>query len=234
VEVTVTTSHERVRISVRDTGSGLSAQKIDQLYTPFNRLGQDGAGTQGTGIGLVMTKRLVELMGGEIGVSSEVGVGSVFWVEMLAGAAPVEGDAASLELEQSSGACTVLYIEDNPANLKLVQRLIARRPGMRLEAAVTATMGIQLARTRQPTLILMDINLPDMSGVDALRILQDDPATSRIPVLAITSNAQPSDIEEGMKAGFLRYINKPIKVADFMAALDVAIDARETADGVGV
>jgi PAS domain S-box-containing protein len=234
VEVTVAPVADRVRISVRDTGAGLSAEKLRQLFTPFNRLGQESAGTtQGTGIGLVVTKRLIELMGGVIGVHSEEGIGSVFWVDLVASAPPfAAGPISALPAVRGSArdaATTVLYVEDNPANMKLVALLIARRPGMKLLSAVTGTEGIELARREQPTLILMDINLPDISGLDALRMLQEDASTRHIPVVALTANAMPRDIKHGLKAGFLRYLTKPIKVAEFMAALDVAIDAAEGA-----
>jgi signal transduction histidine kinase/ActR/RegA family two-component response regulator len=227
VEVAITCTPERVRVSVSDTGVGLSAEKLGQLFIPFNRLGQERSTTEGTGIGLVVTKRLIELMGGEIGVTSEEGVGSVFWVEMLPSAPPVaEGvvpDSAHQPTPHSD--TTVLYVEDNPANMKLVELLIARRPRTELLMAGTASAGIEIARTRQPTLILMDVNLPDMSGIEALRILQDDRATSHIPVLALTANAMPRDVKHGLKAGFFRYLTKPIKVDQFMAALDDAIEA---------
>jgi CheY-like chemotaxis protein len=119
---------------------------------------------------------------------------------------------------------TVLYIEDNPANMELVAQLIARRSDLRLLTAVNGTLGIQLARTALPDVILMDINLPGISGIDAMKILRDDPATSEIPVVALSANAMPRDIELGLEAGFFRYLTKPIKVHEFMENLDVALD----------
>jgi len=126
---------------------------------------------------------------------------------------------------------TLLYVEDNPANLKLVEQIIARHPDIRLLTAVNGNLGIQLARDNQPEVILMDINLPGMSGFDALEILRSDPATAHIPVIAISANAMPADIEKGLNAGFFRYITKPIKVHDFMEALDEAL---QFADNQGV
>jgi len=219
------------RISIRDTGAGLPPEKLAQLFQPFNRLGQEASAEEGTGIGLVVTKRLVELMGGAIGVESTVGAGSVFWVDLNSAAPPsfTNGEfetAASAPMQVASGAPrhTLLYVEDNPANLKLVEQLIARRPDLRLLTAINGNLGIELARTAQPEVILMDINLPGMSGTEAMQILRHDPATSHIPVLALSANAIPHDIERGLEAGFFRYVTKPIKVDEFMAALDVALE----------
>ncbi len=165
---------ERIRISVKDTGAGLPPEKLAQLFQPFNRLGQEAGGVEGTGIGLVVTKRLVELMDGVIGVESTVGVGSVFWFELVSadGAATCSrsAEAAALVRDRKcrTGAPlrTLLYVEDNPANMKLVEQLIARRPDMRLLTAVNGTLGIELARATQPEVILMDINLPGISGIE--------------------------------------------------------------------
>jgi len=221
---------ERIRLNVRDTGPGLSPDKLAQLFQPFNRLGQERGAEQGTGIGLVMSKRLIGLMGGVLGVESSVGAGSVFWCELGAAAAPgLEVDTATpaavaRPLPQPGAPLrTLLYVEDNPANLKLVEQLIARRPTLRLLSAVDGNMGIQLARANQPEVILMDINLPGISGIEALKILHDDPATAHIPVVALSANAMPRDIEKGLAAGFFSYLTKPIKVKEFMEALDAAL-----------
>ena len=226
-----TSAMERTRISVRDTGFGLPPEKLTQLFQPFNRLGQERGAEEGTGIGLVMSKRVVELMGGVIGVESAVGSGSVFWFELRSTAAPeLAADVAAplgvAQAQAQPGAprCTLLYVEDNPANLKLVERLVARRPEMRLLSAVNGTLGIDLARDQQPDMILMDINLPGISGIQALKILRDDPLTAHIPVLALSANAMPGDIKRGLEAGFFRYLTKPIKVDEFMDALDVALE----------
>jgi CheY-like chemotaxis protein len=216
---------------VRDTGEGLSPEKLAQLFQPFNRLGQEASAEEGTGIGLVVSKRLVELMGGEIGVESTVGVGSVFWIELNLAAEPqpVVGAAeplAPIQVRVQHGAAlrTLLYVEDNPANLKLVEQIIARRPDLRLLSAEDGARGIALARAHQPEVILMDINLPGMSGIQALKILREDPVTAHIPVLAISANAMPHDIKKGLNAGFFHYLTKPIKVNEFMDALNVALE----------
>ena len=222
------------RISVKDTGAGLSPEKLAQLFQPFNRLGQEAGGVAGTGIGLVVTKRLAELMGGVLGVESTAGEGSVFWCELISCAAPelvVEsGEAATVDrppVPAGARPRTLLYVEDNPANMKLVEQLIARRPDMRLLTAVNGTLGIEVARTTRPTVILMDINLPGISGVEALKVLRIDPATAHIPVVALSANAMPRDIEMGLDAGFFRYLTKPIKIKEFMDTLNTALEFAE-------
>jgi PAS domain S-box-containing protein len=223
----------RVRISVKDEGVGLAPEQLAHLFEPFNRLGQWTGSEEGTGIGLVITKQLVELMGGVVGVESEVGVGSVFWVELPTGNLPENapgGIAQIAPLEQdhpealASGRHRwLLYVEDNPANLALVEQLIARRSDLKLLSAINGEMGTQFARLYRPDLILMDINLPGISGFDALKILREDPATAHIPVVALSANAIPSDIEKGIKAGFFCYLTKPIIVNEFMETLDAVL-----------
>jgi PAS domain S-box-containing protein len=222
----------RTRVSIRDTGAGLYPEQLTQLFQPFNRLGQEAGGEEGTGIGLVVAKRLVELMGGTIGVESKLGVGSVFWFELVAVPEPglptqTGGDAASNRAHTPRGAPPhpLLYVEDNPANLKLVEQIIARHPEYCLLSAVNAKLGIQLARDNQPQAILMDINLPGMSGFEALQILRSDPATAHIPVIAVSANAMPLDIARGLSAGFFRYLTKPIKVKELIEAVDMALES---------
>jgi PAS domain S-box-containing protein len=235
VEVTCRAdSGQRLRISVQDTGHGLSADQCEQLFQPFNRLGQEAGAEEGTGIGLVVSKRLVELMGGEIGVDSTVGAGSVFWFELDVAAAPqlaVHADdppvLAQAPVELGAGLRTLLYVEDNRANLQLVEQLIARRADMRLLSAVDGLGGIAMARAQLPDVILMDINLPGISGLQALKILREDSSTRNIPVVALSANAMPRDIQKGLAAGFLRYLTKPIKINEFMEALDLALEFSE-------
>jgi PAS domain S-box-containing protein len=224
----------RTRISVRDTGAGLSPEEVAQLFQPFNRLGKETGSVAGTGIGLVVTKRLAELMEGVLGVESTAGVGSVFWCELLSSSAPVlvteEGEAAVPEEAPAPAGArerTLLYVEDNLANMKLVERLVALRSDVRLLTAVDGELGIEIARTRQPTAILMDINLPGMSGFEVLKILRADPATAHIPVVALSANAMPRDIRLGLDAGFFRYLTKPIKVKEFMTELSAVLEFAE-------
>jgi len=224
-------SAQNIRINIRDTGLGLSPEKLGQLFQPFNRLGQESSAEEGTGIGLVVTKRLVELMGGTLGVESTVGTGSVFWVELDSAVMPSLADGVfvpaalpSKPIETGAPTHTLLYVEDNPANLQLVAQLIARRPDMRLLTAIDGPSGIDLAHAALPDVILMDINLPGMSGIEAMQLLRQHPATAHIPVVALSANAIPYDIERGLEAGFFRYLTKPIKVNEFMVALDVALE----------
>jgi PAS domain S-box-containing protein len=229
---------ESIRISVRDTGAGLAPEQLAQLFQPFNRVGREGGPEEGTGIGLVVTKRLVEMMGGSIGADSTVGVGSVFWVEF--GVAdpprlvfPQEKAAAPVRLQAPDGAPprTLLYVEDNPANLELVEQLIARRADLRLLSAADGDLGVEYARAYMPEVILMDINLPGISGIDAMHILHADATTTHIPIIALSANAVPRDIEKGLAAGFFSYITKPIKVDQFLDALDAALAVSQKASG---
>ena len=221
----------RLRVSVTDTGAGLTAVQLGQLFQPFNRLGQEAHVGEGTGIGLVVSKRLVELMGGIVGVESTIGVGSVFWIELnLTNAARerrVHAEAVTptpvVRRDAGRPLYTLLYVEDNPANLMLVEDLIARRPDIGLLTAEDGNKGIAVARASRPDLILMDINLPGTNGVEALRILSLDPATARIPIIALSANAAGRDIARGLEAGFFRYLTKPIKVPVFFDALDAAL-----------
>jgi CheY-like chemotaxis protein len=169
-------------------------------------------------------------MGGAIGVESTLGEGSVFWIELKLTAEPQSAAAGSsltaaaqAQVPRGGQSHTLLYVEDNPANLMLVEDLIARRPDIRLLSAIDGNRGVEMARAALPDVILMDINLPGISGVEALRILSADPETGHIPVVALSANAMPRDIEKGLAAGFFRYLAKPVKVNEFMETLDVAL-----------
>jgi len=233
-------SRERIRVSVTDTGEGLTPDKIEQLFQSFNRLGREGSAEEGTGIGLVVSKRLIELMGGVIGVESTVGAGSVFWIELNLTDEPQPGvDAVALathvppRAENDTGLRTLLYVEDSPANLKMVEQLITRRTDIRLLSANNANLGISLARDLQPEIILMDINLPGISGVEALKLLREDPLTKHIPVIALSANAMPHDIRKGMESGFFRYLTKPIRLNELMDTVDMALHLSATESAAG-
>lgn len=222
----------RIRISVEDTGEGLPPEKLSQLFQPFNRLGKENSSEEGTGIGLVMTKRLVKLMGGSIHVKSTVGKGTTFSIDldMATESEVIEVEPQNFlnlipaQVKNDAPKRTLLYVEDNLANLTLIEDILASRNDILLITARDGYSGIELARVAQPDLILMDINLPGISGVEALKILSKDPITHQIPVIALSANAIPRDIEKGLEAGFFRYLTKPIKINEFMHTVDSALE----------
>ncbi len=216
----------RLPIAVRDTGPGIAPELLDQLFDPFDRLGAEHSGIEGTGIGLTITKRLVEQMGGAIAVESRVGEGSVFRVEFPLSS---ETAAASSAREEADGPASpdlsgrVLYVEDNPANLELVRRIVSRHPGIAFSAAPTAEIGIAEARADPPDVILMDIDLPGMDGFQALEALAVAPETRHVPVIAVTAAATGSDIRRGQAAGFFDYLTKPIAAKRLIATVARAL-----------
>ena len=215
--VSVHTDHDGdgLRISVSDTGPGLDAAQQERLFHAFERLGVDRAAVDGAGIGLALSKRLVELMHGQIGLDSEVGVGSRFWVR-LARADPQGAVPGEQGVAQSG---SVLYIEDNPVNVLLMEAMLAQQTRLRLISAELPEAGLQLARAQRPDLILLDIQLPGIDGYEVLRRLRGDAGTRDIPVVAISANAMQADIERGLAAGFDDYLTKPIDQSVLVAAL---------------
>lgn len=216
---------ERLRIAVIDTGKGIPPDKLPLLFQPFNRLGQESTGIEGTGIGLALSKRLIETMGGTIGVDSQPGQGSRFWIEIPAAAAdaPASPAAKAVPLltgwEGDGAARTILYVEDNPANLRLMQEIVGRLPGTRMVAAHTGELGLQMAEAMTPDLVILDIGLPDMDGLEVMRRLRETPGCRDIPAIALSANAMPADIERGLAAGFRHYLTKPINVGELAAAV---------------
>ena len=218
----------RVRISVKDDGLGIPVAERDKIFQPFHRAGQETGPIQGTGIGLAISKRLAALMASEVGFTSEVGIGSTFWLDVPvhAQARPGPGehdlaDRAAVVTDRPSKL--VLYVEDNPANVAFMVDLLDAFEGIELLVAKTAEAGIEMAIARRPAAILMDINLPGMSGLDALDVLRATPATARIPVVALTAAAAEKDREKGLAAGFFRYLTKPVKVDELMSALELIL-----------
>ena len=218
-----------VRIGVSDTGAGLDASQLEQLFQPFNRLERDAGVEEGTGIGLALTRHLVELMNGTISVESTVDVGSTFWVVLPACAqiAPPDRQAAYANgvgrTRPSRTLSTLLYIEDNPANLRLVEEIVRPRADLHLLSATEGHAGIALARQHLPHVILVDIHLPGIDGFEIRRLLRADPRTARIPVIAMTARAMPGDIARGKEAGFYSYLTKPIDIDLFSAVVDRAL-----------
>jgi CheY-like chemotaxis protein len=228
----VSSPDEWIRVSVRDTGRGLRPEQVAALFQPFNRLGQEAGTVEGTGIGLVVTKRLVEMMGGRIDVSSTPGSGSTFEIRLRAAdvsaaqPAPTDfGHLVATGAARKADSPLLLYVEDNPANLQLVGEIVALRGDIEQMSAPDAQLGIELARTHLPQVILMDINLPGLSGRDALHVLGSDPRTAHIPVIALTANAMAGDVARGLAGGFFRYITKPIEIQKLNEAIDSALEA---------
>lgn len=217
-------AESRVRIAVRDSGRGIAADALPRLFKPFERIESAYDGIEGSGIGLALSKRLAEAMNGSIGAESAAGVGSTFWIELPAAEAedyaPADSGAGVAMQDAYTAEHTVLYIEDNPANLRLVQKVISTHTRLSVLDARTAEQGLDIARAHHPAVILLDINLPGMNGFEALRHLQDDPATCDIPVVAISANAMERDVKKGLAAGFTDYLTKPLDIPRLLALLD--------------
>jgi signal transduction histidine kinase/CheY-like chemotaxis protein len=222
----------RIRVAVQDTGAGLTPEQLRSLFQPFNRLGLDKSTIEGSGIGLVLTKRLVELMGGTIGVHSTPGTGSTFWVDLRSaeparlGIAPERPLAPATPETAGSDAkvATILCVDDNRANLALITEALSLRSDCMVLTATDGQAGVDMARSHSPDVILMDNNMPIMSGREAMRILQEDPATAGIPIIAVTAAAMPNMISAGLAQGYFRYLVKPYDLVDLTDAIDAAID----------
>jgi signal transduction histidine kinase/CheY-like chemotaxis protein/CHASE3 domain sensor protein len=216
----------KLRIEIVDTGCGISKEGVNKLFKPFERLEADKTEISGTGLGLVVSKRLVEAMGGSIGVESAVGLGSKFFVEF----GMIEDPAACLETERAKVALasgsptpqkgTVLYIEDNSSNLRLVEQILSHRPGVRLLSAMQGQLGLDLAELHGPEWILLDVHLPDMSGDEVLRRLRQNPRTRHIPVTVLSADATAGQINRLMEAGARDYLTKPLDVRKLLGLLE--------------
>jgi PAS domain S-box-containing protein len=224
----------RLRIKVSDTGSGIPADRLERLFTPFERLGAEDSTIEGTGLGLALSKRLIEVMGGALGVDSVVGQGSTFWVDLPVAESPAPQepmglpDAAGLQASPTAGS--VLYMEDNLSNLKLLENLMALRPEVKLIAAMQGRLGLDLARQHHPDLILLDVHLPDMKGSEVLRRLLADPETRDIPVVVISADATRGQIDRLLAAGARAYLTKPLDVKKLLAVLDETLGRKGTSD----
>jgi signal transduction histidine kinase len=234
----VAAGEDRIRIVIIDSGLGIAEQDLDRLFVPFERLGADSTRVEGTGLGLVLTKRLVEVMGGEITATSALGKGSAFSVELAAVPAPPEAlPSASVEsTAQPDGerrARTILYVEDNPSNVQLVSRILALRPEINLVVAMQGSLGIDLAREHDPILILLDLHLPDLSGEEVLRRLKRDPRTADTPVVVISAAASPGQRDRLRARGAADYLSKPFDVKALLALVDETAIEHEAAGAPG-
>ena len=215
-------------LAVTDTGIGIPPDKLNEIFQPFHRLHAGDSHVEGTGIGLNISQRLIEMMGGTIGVNSTAGVGSTFWIELpeenivTLDCVPAATDHATPALA-AEHLYQVLYIEDNPANIKLVTSILTQRRHIRLATAHTPALGLDLALSRIPDLILLDINMPDMDGYDLMHIFQGNAGLKNIPVVAITANAMPHDQARSRRAGFAEYLTKPLDVARFLQVVDALL-----------
>jgi len=223
---------EAVRITVLDDGIGIPADKRDKVFDPFQRAGQETGPIQGTGIGLTITKRLVEMMKGHIGFSSETGRGSRFWIDLPVHRystdepLPVAQPARVPPLATGTARHKIIYIEDNPSNIAFMEDLIGDLPGVELLTAPNAELGLDLIRAHQPHAVIVDINLPGMSGFDAMQQLRAWPETRDIPVIGLSAAALAPDMKRAAEAGFFRYLTKPVKVDELTCALEELLERR--------
>jgi len=221
---------DRVRIAVQDTGQGIAQAQQGDLFKPFCRLGAEGSEIEGTGIGLTITRSLTQAMGGTIGFGSEAGQGSIFWVDFALGVVaglpyqtpPQEGGSVQAATPHAK-IRQLLYVEDNPSNVRLLESIIEEVPGLALVSVPNAELGLDLAEREPPDLILMDINLPGMNGIEAVRRLKNHDRTRDIPVLALSADAMPATIREAREAGCLDYLTKPIDIALLLRAIELAL-----------
>ena len=226
-------AQSRVCISVKDTGIGIPPKQHKSIFEPFNRLDRDQTEIEGTGIGLTISKKLMEKMDGSVKVTSEAGQGSIFILELLKGhelkvSSPSKENCLTLpKFKPNRDEYKLLYIEDNTANLTLVRQILKRRKDITLLTAPQAQVGIDLARAHAPDLILMDINLPEIDGIEAFRRLSILESTKHIPVIAVSANAMELDIKKALKIGFKAYIKKPFDLKKFMQTIDVYLIKKE-------
>ncbi|MGH2651748.1 MAG: ATP-binding response regulator, partial [Actinomycetota bacterium] len=212
-----------------DTGRGIPQERIDRLFNPFERLGAERGDVEGTGLGLAVSKRLVEAMGGAVGLAGTSETGTTFFVELRQTDPPWStyeaGGHIALTASSPGRSRTVLYLEDNLSNLTLVERILGRRPDVRIIPALRGQLGLELAKEHHPDLILLDLNLPDMSGEEVLRRLREDPDTRGIPVIVISADAARRQIEALRTAGAREYLVKPLDVPVFLATVDMILDS---------
>lgn len=211
---------QELRISVRDTGRGIPIQRQNEVFQPFNRLSAENSNIEGSGVGLVITKQLVEMMKGKLDFVSAEGVGTTFWIDFPVATEwndePIKKLSSNKDYTPATlnvkRRCKVLYVEDNPTNVRLLQQIFDRYPQLELEVAEEAFLGIYKARSLNPDLVILDINLPGMDGYEVLSVLKNDPSIAAVPVIGLSANAMPYDVERGRKAGFFDYLTKPVDI----------------------
>jgi signal transduction histidine kinase/CheY-like chemotaxis protein len=230
VTVACSVANSRVRVSVTDTGLGIPSDRISQLFVPFERLGAESTEIEGTGLGLALAHRIMQTLGGELGVESTVGEGSTFWIELptvdpnlekpkLREESPIRRNSGRVDGVQNK----LLYIEDQDLNLRLVERILSHRTGYELITAMEGGSALELAREHRPDVILLDLNLPDVSGEEILRRLKADPELHSVPVVMISADAVGDRISELLALGACGYITKPYKLTEFFEVLDFAL-----------
>jgi CheY-like chemotaxis protein len=231
VVITCSRVDARHRVSVTDTGPGLTPEQLERLFVPFERLGAETSGVEGTGLGLALCHRIATALGGELGVHSTIGEGSTFWIELPAFNGPAMEDEPPpehplpLNLGGSAVQRKVLYVEDQDLNLRLVERILANRPGYQLVPVMKGAEAIELAREHQPDIILLDLNLPDVGGDEILRRLKADNNLARIPVIMVSADAMGDRIEELLAMGADGYLTKPYKLREFFNVIESALPA---------
>jgi PAS domain S-box-containing protein len=222
--VTLAIEDDRAVISVGDSGRGIDPESIERLFTPFERLGAESGDVAGTGLGLSLSKRLVELMGGSLTVESEVGRGSIFHIILESTAAPAfEDEPALAGTTRADVTATVLYIEDNLANLRLVERILAHVGSVEVISAMQGKLGLEFARAHRPDMILLDLHLPDMTGEDVAAALKRDPETRDIPIVILTAAAHASQRRRLLDLGVHAYLTKPFNVAEMLTIVEQII-----------
>jgi CheY-like chemotaxis protein len=223
---------ERLRLSVHDTGPGIASARMPALFEPFERLGAEESAVEGTGLGLALARHLMEAMGGSIGVDSTEGQGSTFWIELDVAESPVAAfeRANGAAVASASAAVheqTILLIEDNLSNQKLIERILKARPGVALLSAMQGGLGLELARQHGPDLILLDLHLPDIPGDEVLHRLRADPVTREIPIVVVSADATDGRIRRLREAGATAYLTKPLEVAQLLELVDAAVQNGE-------
>jgi CheY-like chemotaxis protein len=232
--VTLTCREEngRVRLNVTDTGPGIAPEMHERLFAPFDRLDAESRGIEGTGLGLALSRGLMEAIGGSLGVDSAPGTGSTFWLELplattSADFAEVERDVASAPESNTAVSATILYIEDNMGNVRLMERLLAHRPNVRLITTLSGSVGVELAQEHCPDLILLDVHIPDLSGYEVLERLHGDERTASIPVVMLSADASHEQIQRFTDAGVRDYLTKPLDLKYFLSQLDQYLQENE-------